>query len=405
MAYRPPEPIKLGPWPDGVNNRQEDYALPPNTLRNAINVDIDSAGRVKRRVGYQKVFSGVSLRGGYSCPAGVFFVEAGSLMQLLDNNTSVAVLAGVTGDEFAYEFFDGVLYFSDGTITSKVVAGVASAWGQQVPAAPTLGFTSGSLPPGEYTVAITTIDSSGMESGASDPVQLVLASTGGIRVGGFLPGVDTRVYMTTPGGAVLFEAGATTAGVLFVTSAGYDDGHPATTQFMIPPPAGRIIREFNGRMYVAAGDVVWYTEPYSTDLVKRLSGFFQFTAPVTVVEPVEGGLWIVSDRAEFFRGTGPEDFKPETRLEYGAVYGTSRLINRTKDVVWYSEKGIVMGTKDGQAVNMQEKHVAPESGVSGAMLVREKDGMRQAIVSVKDPSVSPLASTSFLEMEVIRKAS
>jgi hypothetical protein len=325
-------------------------------------------------------------------------------MRLADDNTALPVLHGVVGNEFAYEHFNGSVYFSDGAVTAKIVGGQAFPWGQPVPRSPSLNFIAGALPPGEYTFAVSTIDSDGLESGLSAPSQLVLASMGGVQVYGLTPGVDTIVYATTPGGSILFEAARTSFGVANISSLGYDTGHPATTQHMGPPPPGRIIREFNGRMYIAVGDVVWYTEPYSTDLVNYTSGFMQFTAPVSVMEPGDGGMWIVSEGTEFFRGTGPEDFKPETKLDYGAVYGTSRVVKRTKDVVWYSEKGMVMGTKAGQVVNMQEKQVAPESGAAGALLIREKDGLRQAIASIKDPVVSPLASSSFLEMEVIRKA-
>lgn len=54
--------------------------------------------------------------------------------------------------------------------------------------------------------------------------------------------------------------------------------------------------------------------------------------------------------------------------------------------------------------NLQEQDVAPHDGTSGAILVREQDGLRQAVVSVQNAAVSQLAATSFLEMEVVRKA-
>lgn len=404
MAYKEPEEVSLGPWPDGMNNRQPDYALPPGTLRNAVNVDIDKAGRARRRRGYTKIFSGVSTRGGYSCPAGTFFVQGSKLMRLNSDNTATELYDGVIGAYAAYEYFNGVVYFSDGAINKKIVSGVVADWGRLPPPTPTVVSVSGSLPPGTYMVAVSEIDSYGIEHGTSEAVAVQINVESGLRVSGFPAGRPVRVYVSSTNGATMFAAAQTTAGSYDVTTVSYVSGRPASTQFMSGPPPGRIIKEYNGRMYVANGNTVWYTEPYSPELVSMASGFLQFAADVTIMEPGETGMWIVSDRTEFYAGSSPLEFRPRTVLDYGAVYGTSQVLPQTKDVLWYSTRGIVVGTKDGQATNVQEANVAADTGTTGAALVREQDGTRHAVVSVRDPSVSPLASTSFLEMEVIRKA-
>ena len=404
MAYKKPEEISLGPWPDGMNNRQPDYALPPNTLRNAVNADIDRAGRARRRQGYTKVFSGVSTRGGYSCPAGAFFVQGSKLMRLNADNTAATLYDGVVGEYAAYEYFNGTVYFSDGVVNKKIVSGVVSDWGRLPLPAPSVAAIPGALPPGTYMVAAAEIDSAGIEHGTSEAVTIRTNVESGLHVSGFPSGKTVRVYVSSTNGTTLFAAAQTTAGSCYVATTAYVSGRPATTQFMSGPPPGRIIKEYNGRMYVAAGNTVWYTEPYSPELVSAASGFLQFHADVTVMEPGEAGMWIVSDKTEFYAGASPLEFRPRTVLDYGAVYGTSHVLPQTKDVLWYSTRGVVMGTKDGQATNLQEANVAADTGTAGAALIREQDGTRHVVVSVRDASVSPLASTSFLEMEVIRKA-
>jgi hypothetical protein len=72
--------------------------------------------------------------------------------------------------------------------------------------------------------------------------------------------------------------------------------------------------------------------------------------------------------------------------------------------MWYSSRGVIVGTENGEANNRQEVNVAAESGTSGATLVRDKDGVQQFIASIKDPVVSPLVAQSFFSAEVIRKA-
>lgn len=402
------KPVNLGPWPAGMNNIAPDHALPTSkygrtvAVRNAVNADIDTAGWLRRRAGYTKIVAGINTRGGYSCPLGSFFVQGTKLLRLNDDNSTTLLFDGVLGDEITYEYFNGAVYFSDGFVTKRITATGAEEWGQDVPAAPTVYPVAGALPPGVYIAAITTVDASGRESGASETAVITLNTTSGLRISGLTQ--TSRVYLSTTNGTVLFLVAETTATSFDVTLPGYDSGKPLDTQFLSKPPAGRIIRQYKGRFYIADGKTVWFTEPYSPDLVHRGRGFFQFSDPVTVMEPGESGMWFVAGTTEFYAGNGPEDFRPTTKLNYGAVYGTSQLLPRTRDAIWYSTKGVVMGTKDGQATNLQEENVAAGSGTAGASLVREQDGIRHMIVSVRDPNVSPLASTSFLEMEVIRKA-
>jgi hypothetical protein len=398
-----------GPWPEGMNNIAPDDALPVSrygrttAVRNAVNVDVDETGQMRRRKGYSKIFSGFGVRGAYSCDAGVFFLQGTGLYMLQADNSATKLCDGVFGTEVTYEYFNGAVYFSDGRITKRIVNGVAYEWGQDVPAQPLVSQAAGEMYPGKYLVAITTLDGE-RESGASEVVEFTLDAPGGLRVTNLPTNKTTRIYVSPPNGTTLYLTAEVFPGTVSRDITALLTGKPLDLLFMIKPPAGRIIRHFNGRMYIADGKTVWYTEPFSLEHVHPGRNFIQFTEPVTVMEPVESGLWIVSGKTEFFQGNGPEDFRPETKLEYGALYGTSHVLDRTKDALWYSEKGIVMGGKDGQATNLQEKNIAADSGSAGAVLVREQDGVRQMVVSVQNPTVSPLAASSFIEMEVVRKA-
>lgn len=399
-------PVQIGPWPGGMNNRQADHALPAGTVRNAVNTDVDSAGWLRRRAGYTRVLAGVNTRGGYSCPLGTYFVQGSKLFRLNDDDSSTELCDGILGGDATYEYFNGTVYFSDGRVTKRITAAGAGEWGLDVPATPSLYAVPGALPAGSYVAAITTVDADGRESGASEAVPISINVASGIRVTGLPSGKTARIYLSAPDGTTLFMVAVTGADHYDVTLPGYASGKPLDTQFLMKPPPGRIIRHFNGRLYIAdALGTVWFTEPYAPDLVHRARGFFQFPAPVTVMEPAgENGMWFVAEITEFYVGGGPEEFKPQVRLGYGAVYGTSQVLPQTKDAIWYSTRGVVMGTKDGQVTNLQEVNVAPDTGSAGALLVREQDGNRHAVVSVRDANVSPLASTSFIEMEVIRKA-
>lgn len=399
------EPVQAGPWPDGMNNRQVDHALPPGALRNAVNADVDNLGTLRRRAGYARIHAGVNTRGGFSCPVGTFFVEGGNLCRLNADDSVTVLCGGIYGETITYEHVNGAVYFSDGLVTKRITTAGAGEWGLGVPAAPTLAQVSGALPAGTYLAAVTVIDADGRESGASETTRITTSTASGLRIAGLPSGKTVRLYLGSTNGTVLYMVAETTAAYFDVVLPGFDSGKPLDTQFLTKPPAGRIIRHHYGRLYIAdAYGAVWYTEPYSYDLIHPGRNFFQFAEPASVMESVTGGLWIVSDQTEFFAGTGPDDFRASTKLGYGAVYGTGQIDQRNQNAIWYSTRGVVVGEQDGQATNLQEKNVAPDSGTVGAALVREQDGLRQMVVSVRDPNVSPLAATSFLEMEVIRKA-
>jgi hypothetical protein len=181
------------------------------------------------------------------------------------------------------------------------------------------------------------------------------------------------------------------------------DAHLVADPEYMAVPAGSIVRHFNGRIYVVVGKTVWFTDPFTLGSVQKQRNFIQFPATVTIMEPVAGGIWFVADQTYFYAGGGPDDFTPVPQLNYGAVPGTSVKVPYTNDVMWYSERGAVMATQDGQIKNVQEANIAAESGTAGAALIREENGVKQFIASVRNQGISPLAASSFMDMEVIRK--
>lgn len=309
-------PVQLGPWPTGMNNRRPEYALDKDqygkvtALRNAVNVDLDSAGNARRRAGYTKVVGGLNTRCGFSCPTGTFYVDGANLMRLNDNDTATLLYQGLAGN-VSFEYFNVVVYLTDGTINKRIVSGVVTDW----------------------------------------PV----------------------------------------------------DAHLSSDPEYMAVPAGSIVRHFNGRIYVAVGKTVWFTDPFTLGSVQKQRNFIQFAAPVTIMEPVTHGIWFAADQTYFYAGGGPDTFTPLPQLNYGAVPGTSVKVPYTNDVMWYSERGAVMATQDGQIKNVQEANIAAESGTIGAALIREENGIKQFIASVRNQSISPLAASSFMDMEVIRK--
>ena len=401
--------IIVGPFPKGMNNKAKPHALPEGTARNIVNGDIDDQGKISRRQGLTKVYNGLGTKCGFNCPVGEFFVEENSLKKLHTDNSSSVLYRGIFGSTFTYEYFDGIVYFSDGLVCKQIVSGIVLPWGLPSPSKPVLSESSGELSPGVYLASYSWVDSSGTESGASDISTILLTSEAGISFNvlpGVVPGATAlRIYLSTPNGSELYHVVDTLDASFTLTSDKYDDGNVLELSFVSSPPPGSIIRIYKGRMYIVTGKIIWYSEPYSFSHFKLGESFLQFPYETTVMEPVDSGIFLANDRETFFySGTPEEGFNITTKFNYGGLSDTGRKILGTSEVTWLSKRGVIVGSADGQCKNIQEANVATESGTSGATLVREQDGIKRIIACINDPQPSSLAATSFIEAEIIRRA-
>jgi len=399
-----------------MNNRAEDHALPVNSedsstmVRNAVSVDFTNAGKIKMRSGSIRKCSGFDMKYGFACSQGQFIVEVTTLKKVNSDWTKTDISSGILGDTFAHYEHNNELFFSDGLRGKKIINGVVQNWGMSNPSAPVVYSSSGIFGAGVYLCCLTFYDALGNESGASDITSITVTENSSIVFTNLPSSSDSqvigiRLYMSTANGQVFYQCGDVAIGTLsYSVTLAYDGGKVLETLFMTKPPAGQIIREHNGRLLIAKDNLLYVTEAYSTDLVSQLSNsVFQFTDDITVVEPVNDGVWIVSDKTYFFAGSGPENFQQLTKLDYGAALGTGQ--KRTNgNVYWFSTRGLIMAGNGGEIKNMQEDQVAPDYSNKGSMLIREENGMKQAITSLKNPSMSAMAATSWITAEQIRRA-
>lgn len=136
---------QTGPWPLGINNRQDAALLPKNAVSDAINVDFDALGFAHRRAGYDKVADGSMLHSGWDGSQGAFIVKSGDLCSISANLTMTPIYRGIAGPVTYCEIGDTV-YASDGYVGLAIRNGVVTRWS----ADPQIGDddTLGVLPPG-----------------------------------------------------------------------------------------------------------------------------------------------------------------------------------------------------------------------------------------------------------------
>lgn len=400
----------IGPFA-GINNRLPDHKLgitergqrAGDYLRNAVNVDLTSSGTLQRRKGVTLAQAGDACHSLWADAQGAFYVDGDTLYAF----PRTAVLSDLPpGNQVSFARAPtGDVYWSNGVTLGRITGNTAQSATVPTPnPAPLLRVDAGGgLPAGVYQVAVTAVGTDGGESGATWPVQIEVSDGESLTVFG-MPTSPKRVYVSPCNGDVLFLAGQLD-GDSVTFSVPPQQGPQIQTLGLRPMPAGHIVRWFNGRLLVASGRLLYYSEPYAGALYNPLRGYVAMPDDITLVEPCgDGGVYLATARETWWlAGADIDKAQLVPTLPYGAVPGASARVENTEDVWWFSQRGVVIGDRAGQIKNIQEQNVAVQPAKFGAALYREQGGMQQLVTSVFDSGVSVAAASSFMEAEVVRK--
>jgi hypothetical protein len=116
-------------------------------------------------------------------------------------------------------------------------------------------------------------------------------------------------------------------------------------------PAGSSIAYQGGRLLVAVGSALIYSEPFTPGLRDESRGFEIFPAPITCIAAVEAGVFVMADKTYFLAGGLPAQ-SMRAVLPYGALQQQAgyRLAatGGTDGAHWMSTRGIVSARPTGR---------------------------------------------------------
>jgi hypothetical protein len=399
----------------GMDNRSQETRLAAGLQRLLVNLDVAN-GKLQQRPGYVLAQALPGAHSLWSDGRRGFCAAQGTLYTWDGAGAPVALRAGVF-NPVSYAAVNGEIYFSDGAVTGKVnTAGALKAWGLPTPATPMVQATSaGGLTAGTYQVALTWQNATGEESGAALAATVQVAQGGGIAVGVQSPGdADVQfvnVYVSAPDSATLYHALLAPASLTSLLIGVGQRGRELDSQFFVPMPAGALVRFFCGRLVTAQGNAVTFSEPLRYGLTDARYGFVIEGAPITLLEPVSGGLFIgTAEGVRFAAGTAPDNFS-FTEVETGApVPGTGLSVdardlglNTTGGVaVWLSSAGWVYGLPDGSTSTPVADRLALPGYESGASMMFEQDGLRRMLAVVRGAGAESASAGDSVVAEVIR---
>ncbi len=426
MATESIEPS--GQWPGGMNNVASEFDLGGKYLRDALNVDISNTGKPRRRRGIGKLQDG-RFHSLFDFPAWpyIFCIKDDALtaLQIEDTQDGAAIaqtLNMAAVDRLLPMSFTehiGRIYYSNGVERGWIDPFLnLHPWGIEPPPADfTLAAsTGGGFAAGDYQVCLSYIMLDGEESAPSNTLTISLAHDACLMLSGIKAAPAgaraIRVYRSQQNGDVLYWS-KDLAPMASSTVLNQDGvlGKMQEWRDASPVNPGTNIRSHAGRIYWIEGDRVGYTLPLAPGLTDLTNCYFWLGMEVTLLEPVEGGLFIGTAAGVWYvAGREPKQADMSQVWSHGAVKGTAKVVpgsafgNASPTVVFWDTHGVFCRASAGGTVSgITEGKLSVPAYDRGATLYREVDGIKQVISTMnRSGAKSGFAARDVAVAEVIR---
>lgn len=392
------KPVRI-PLPTlGVDLLSDETGLMEGAVRSADNVDIRRDGGFKRRAGYEVKVAGADFHSLYHSGRGTL-VARGQRVYALDTETFAPSLLCEMGSDSPVDFTEanGHLYFINRGSFWWVPNDEASPRRVGVPLPDAMPDASaspnGALAAGTYVVALSRVDDRGEESQTKLLGRIALPNGGGILLTGVQVDLTCsyRVYLSPPDGDALYLSEEFSGGFAQYVVTRPPDGAIRTSQHLKPLPAGSFVRGHGGRLYVAASDTLWFSEPLRPHLHNPQHNFIKFTGEIKFVEAVEAGLYVGDERGVWLLpGKDPAQFqmrlvssaRPVARssVKLSGAHFDQKVTQSDLDVaVWLSTEGYILGRGTGDVVSLHPERVRVAAGLEGRSRFVVRDGVKQII--------------------------
>ena len=387
----------------GLDNKLQPERTSQEYLKEVVNFDIDGAGGLLKRKGYTPVYSGTNVHSVFSQGSDTYFVDDGTLKYMFPNYTTVNMRTDCH-DRIDYVGVNGDIYFTSQSATGVIASRSVRSFGLAIPTSTGIlseGAT-GRLSPGRYQFVYSYVDDDGRESGTSLSSYIdVVNSKASITVTNINPSSDSsvsaiRLYISTVNGMELYhltDVAANTTG--YVIGDVSQLSNPLENFGIQPAPTGDLITHYNGRVYIADGNIVYASEPFSYDWFRLHKDFMQFDSRVVMLMPVQTGLYVGTETGVFYlNGSDISAFKMDQKEVCSPVMfsnvlipsGYIRIDNTPAGPKWLftSDEGIYVCMNQGLMFNVTAEHVLFPKGLEGAAAFVQQNGVNKYVSLIKD---------------------
>lgn len=372
-------------------------------LEVATNVDVDDLNRLIRRKGHSAPVVSGDCHSLWSDGVQAYAVRNNVLVQVTPNYTTVALQIVTPGATMSYVPIAERVYASNGFETVCIENGRARSWGLAVPSSvPSAEARGGRLRAGTYQYVVTYVRKDGQESGSGRAGSVSVPAGSSILLTDVPvssdPDVDRKVvYFSRADGSVVYRVGMIPAAqTTFLYELDVPVQVQLRTQHLGPPPAGALVDYFDGRALVAAGDTLYYSEPYAPELFD-LRKNARLGAPITALVALLEGVYVATDeKLVWLGGRVPEAWTYTAVLNYGVPRGAGAKYDvseagvgeGTKYAAFFgTSQGLCVGNDGGTVVNLTKERFSYPSQPKGAVLMRKHRGMVQGIATFQGSEV------------------
>ena len=400
----------IGPFL-GINNRLPDFSLATEAghwLREAENVDIDNAGRVRRRKAATLLQAASAPHSLYTTADGTRYAVIGGTMYTitLPSYTQAPFKVLSNNDKVSYVEYAGSLYYSNGTDSGRIESGIWFPWALPTPTTPTVATISGALYKGWYQAAAAYYNNvTGEEGGVSPSSSYELAATGGLRV--TLPSATSgathvNVYVSSVNGSIPMLVATVATGTAYydvTLEAPIAQGREAFQRYEEPIPAG-VPFMHNGRLCTYSGGAINVGLPGRPGYYVPTDPRLEFPAAVTNAISGQNGVYVTADKTYWFAGTDILDVQNVVDvLPYGGVAGTAFSMPHTRVVGWFSEKGFILADTSGQATAPMDVAIDLTAPASGVSRVFSSNGYYRAVSCGWCMNIERMAATQYADYD------
>jgi len=155
-----------------------------------------------------------------------------------------------------------------------------------------------------------------------------------------------------------------------------------TTRILSSPPVGHLLSFFNGRIYIAVDNTLYYTEANSRNHVDLASNVIIESSRIRMIAPVDGGIYIGNSKEIlFYKGESPKTFTRTLVANYPVIEGTETVAMTSqigdlekggKVVLMGTEQGLAVGFPEGKFVNFSEDKISYPSARYGAGIYKDR---------------------------------
>lgn len=348
----------------GIRNTSPVRSIPDNALSAATDVDLDDAGILTQRNGYNRTALLTNVTTAYTTRGGITYVVANGMLSRVDASLSLVPI--VASSATAFTDFGGVLFTNDGYKVQNDIAVDITPPGFNS-SAPSVVIAAGDWLPGQYSVTYCYRDNVTGIEGASSPITTVtLVANQAILVTPVpvYAGYTSVVYMTDAGGSVFYNS---------------DNVQLRDVQILANPmPLGSAAMAIHdSSLWVAqpqpnGSTVVTYSAPFFYHLFDVVKNYIVVPGEVRAMESLPEGLLIGTDAAVYIY-----DEKLNVLANYGVTAGRPFVRTPDNKVKFFTQRGVCEAMP---FTNFTEDKALFPPGVQCSTALVDQNGIQKFVV-------------------------